>query len=508
MPLPAHPLTTKVVFNQWLSRLSSFRLCSIALCSMTGLMFSHTASAQDLSYAQAEQHLLSESYTSQAHHALQQASQLEADAVKGLGLPRIDLNVRAYAFHNKVDVPLENLKNNLEDTLNQNVNQQVDEWQTNQNIQPDLTGSLKEGLYGAVQNGVGLIPNSANITLEDQVVKPTVSLLMPIYTGGLTSSVKEMANIKAARSQLNEQQQQDLQRFELIQSYFNVQLQQKLQDASRFNLNSTQGHYNNALKLEQQGMISKGQRMQFEVARNNAERTLQNVSSNLQSSIFQLNNLLHRDQIAKLSTPLFVNTTQSQALNTLLKSYQDESALIRKLQMDIQLAGVNIKAKSAAKKPTLFAFGEYGLDEKNNWMVGVMARYNLFSGIDNNKNIQAAKLQQHAAEMMTERAKQEVENMIYKSYSELSSAQHTHELLQRNLGAAKENLRIQELSFKESMGTATQVIDAQNILNGLESEMAINAYRYVMSLAALLQSHGSIAQFQNYVNQPNTHFIR
>ncbi len=49
--------------------------------------------------------------------ALQQASKLEAEAVKGLGLPRIDLNVRAYAFHNELDVPLGALKNNLEHTL-------------------------------------------------------------------------------------------------------------------------------------------------------------------------------------------------------------------------------------------------------------------------------------------------------------------------------------------------------------------------------------------------------
>ncbi len=51
------------------------------------------------------------------------------------------------------------------------------------------------------------------------------------------------------------------------------------------------------------------------------------------------------------------------------------------------------------------------------------------------------------------------------------------------------------------MGTATQVIDAQNALNGLQSEMALNAYKYVMSLATLLQSHGSIGQFQSYINQ-------
>ncbi len=53
--------------------------------------------------------------------------------------------------------------------------------------------------------------------------------------------------------------------------------------------------------------------------------------------------------------------------------------------------------------------------------------------------------------------------------------------------AAQENLRIQQLSFKEDMGTASQVIDAQNALNTLQSDMALNAYKYVMSLATLLQ---------------------
>ena len=178
------------------------------------------------------------------------------------------------------------------------------------------------------------------------------------------------------------------------------------------------------------------------------------------------------------------------------------------MQMDTQLANANIKVQSAAKKPNLFAFGEYSLDDKQNWIVGVVARYNLFSGVDKNKNIQAAELQRYASEQITERTKQEIENIIYSSYSEVTSAQQSHQLLQQNLKAAQENLRIQSLSFKEDMGTATQVIDAQNMLSGLKAEMALNAYKYVLSLATLLQSHGSIDQFQSYVNQSQTNYIR
>ena len=38
----------------------------------------------------------------------------------------------------------------------------------------------------------------------------------------------KIANLKAERSQLDAKQQQDTQRFEVIQAYFNVQLQQQL----------------------------------------------------------------------------------------------------------------------------------------------------------------------------------------------------------------------------------------------------------------------------------------
>ena len=478
-------------------------LIKITLLS-SSTFYTTTVLAQNISYAQAEQSVLTDSYSTQANLALQQASKLEAEAVKGLGLPRVDLNVRAYAFHNEVDIPLDSFKNNLEQTLSQGINDRINQ----ENLPSGIADPLKQGLNQTIHSGVGLFPDLANVILEDQVIRPTVSVLMPLYTGGMTSSAKEVASIKAQRSQLNTQQQQDIQRFELIQVYFNAQLQKQLLDSSRFNFNAMQTHYNNALKLENQGFISKGQRMQFEVAKNNAERSYQNAEASLRSSLFQLNNLLQSSQITELSTPLFVNSIKSQSLSTLLKTYQDQSSLIRKMQMDTQLANANVKAQNAAKKPNLFAFGEYSLDEKQNWIVGVVARYNLFSGVDKNKNIQAAELQRYASELMTERSKQEIENIIYKSYSEVTTAQQSHQLLQQNMKAAQESLRIQTLSFKEDMGTATQVIDAQNTLSGLKSEMALNAYKYVMSLATLLQSHGSINQFQSYVNQAQTYYIR
>ncbi|MQW91749.1 TolC family protein [Acinetobacter wanghuae] len=479
----------------------------LSVLSIT-LLSSSLVQAQSISFQQAEQQLLQSSYSSQAYNNLEQAAQLEAEAAKGLGLPRVDLNVRAYAFHSEVDIPLQQFKNNLEGSLSQGINSQISQWESANGLPSGITDPLQNGINNTIHSGIGLIPDKANVILEDQVIRSTVSVMMPLYTGGLTSSAKEIAQIQSSRSSLTNQEQQDLQRFELIQTYFNVQFQKQLQHAAQSNLNAMQLHYKNALKLEQQGFISKGQRMQFEVARNNAERSAQNNQANLSAALFQLNNLLQQSSITELATPLFVNRAEPQDLNQLLKTFSQNSALIKKMQMDTQLAEANIKAQQATKKPNVFAFGEYSLDQNQNWIVGVAARYNLFSGIDKNKNIQAAELKRDATELLTARTQQELETLIYKSYSEAVSAQQSDVLLQQNMKAAQENLRIQELSFKEDVGTANQVIDAQNMLNALKAETALNAYKYVMSLATLLQSHGSIQTFSSYMQHANTHYIR
>ncbi|GAB01881.1 TolC family protein [Acinetobacter sp. NBRC 100985] len=481
------------------------QLC-LSISLISSALFSTSLFAQTFSYSEAEQYVVENAYASQAQQALQQASQLEMEAVKHLGLPRIDLNATAYSFHSETSVPLESSKRRLENSLTRGFDDKLSQWENV--LPPDVIDQVGQGFDQVVSDGLNKVPNNVDVTIKDHDVRTSISMVMPIYTGGKITSAKQIATIQAQRSNISKKQQQDSQRFEMIQSYFNVQLQQQLLNASLFNLNAMQEHYNNALKLEQQGFINKGQRMQFEVARNNAERTYQNAKSNLRASEFSLQNLLKTKEDLNLTTPLFVNNAQSQSLDKLLTNYDQNSSLIKKLKMDTELANENIKIQQSAKKPSVFAFGEYGLDSKENWIVGVMAKYNLFSGIDNNKNIRAAELKKYAAELMTERTKQEVENVLYKSYSELNSSQTSHQLLTQNIKAAQENLRIQQLSFKEGMGTATQVIDAQNALSALKSEMSINAYKYILSLATLLQSYGSIDEFKLYVNQPRTDYIR
>lgn len=471
------------------------------------LVFS-VSHAQNVSFAEAEAQFLQKSYSHQAFQNIEQASSLASEAVKGLGLPQVDFNVRAVSYRAKVDVPLSDAKNGIGNGIISNVNQNIDQWASQNNIPALESGIIKDAAADAIQNGIGLIPNSYEQTLKDDMIRPSVSVIAPIYTGGITTSTKNIAKITQKQTQLNSREQEDLLRFELIQVYFNVQLQKQLFAFSQNNYYAMQTHYNNALKLEQQGFISRGLRLQFEVAKNNAERLQQNTKAALQASMFQLNNMLQSSDITQLSTPLFVNASTNFDLNQMLKSYPQQSILVKKLEADTALSEENIKIQQAAKKPKVFAFGEYSLESNNDWIVGMAAQYNLFSGINKTKSIQAAERERSATLLLKEQTKQNLENIIYKAFSELNTAQQSDVLLQSNFKAANENLRIQQLSFQEDMGTATNVIDAQNAIYALQTERALNAYKYILSLATLLKSNGSIQEFQTFIQQPNTRFIQ
>lgn len=425
--------------------------------------------AENLTYNQAKQSILNNSYSVQANASLNDADQLNAEAVKYLGLPRIDLNGQAYSFETKTKVPLTTLKNNLTDGLTQRINNPV----------------VDDVIHQAVND---FIPNSADVTAKDHDTRASLSMIAPLYTGGLITSTKNIAQLQANRSKVGLSQQIDTQKFEIIQVYFNAQLQKTLWEVAQFNLDTFQNHVNNAYKLEQQGFISKGQRMQFEVARNDALLALNTATTQKQNSLFELQKLLQTNADLNLTTPLIIPHTSMPILKI------EQSKLLQKMQLDTQLAQQNIKIQEAEIKPKLYGFGE--VDQHKNWVVGIAAQYNLLSGINHHKQIQAAQAQAQATQYIQERTAQELETLAFKSSHQLQEAQQTDVLLKQNLQAAQENLRIQTLSYREGMGTVAQIIDAQNALNRIKAESATNTYRYIMALATLLQINGDIDQFQ------------
>ena len=118
--------------------------------------------AAPFSFEQAEQRVFDASYSMQSQRALQQASELEVQAVKYLGLPRVDLNARAYAFHAETDVPLDQFKQGIEDQLSQRVSDRISELE-NAGVPSGALDSVQSGINNIIHDGVSQFPNYAHL---------------------------------------------------------------------------------------------------------------------------------------------------------------------------------------------------------------------------------------------------------------------------------------------------------------------------------------------------------
>jgi len=67
---------------------------------------------------------------------------------------------------------------------------------------------------------------------------------------------------------------------------------------------------------------------------------------------------------------------------------------------------------------------------------------------------------------------------------------------------------VQEISFREGVGTMSELIDARNALAQALTERASAAYKYDLSLASLLLASGQGEQFQDYLLRADEHVTK
>lgn len=468
--------------------------------------FCSTAMAQH-SYQDVQQLLLNNSPAIMAAHSLEKSNQLQSEALKHLGLPKVSLNVNAISYHQRADISLDKLKQSTKEHLNEHANQQLSQLNNTLQLSPPVLDAISSSTHAMIDNAIHRMPNEANLNVRGNQITPSILVSMPIYTGGLIDASKHIAKLSAKRSELSTHQALSLAELELIKEYFDVQLQSALRNSQQKAYQAMQLHVDNANKLEQQGFISKGQRMQFEVARNQALRLYQSADNAYQTSLFKLQSLLNSPQIQQLSSPLFINPNYNPIWQNLAQSYHD-APLAQKMELDQALAQQKISLEQAKDKPKVFAIAQYTLDKDQDWFVGVSANYSLFSGVNHKKQVQAAMLEKQALMQNSQKINQETLAIMYSAYVQLNASKDTHRLLAHNLSAAQENLRIQKLAFAEGMGTVAGVVDAQAALEQVHSEQAINAYRHIIALATLLHHTGKLASFTDFLQDHDNIWIR
>lgn len=427
---------------------------------------------QTLSFSDAETELNSNNQKIKGMKKLADAASIEAEAIKGLYLPKISLNGsfvhmndNLYLDFNKYKLPVS--------AFTKIPSEKLGDWKYN------------------FQN--------------QHITKLSADFELPIFTGGKINAAIKAEKIKADISNLEATQTKDALLVELAQRYFDTELAQQAILVRKQVLDAAKLHLNNAEKLEKNGFIAPVETMQAKVAVAEAERELLGAKKDEELARSALNGLIGKtDDTYTLTTQLF-EIQDLKPLSYYQKLAKDKYPEILKAELKIGLADQNLAVQKSNFLPKIALVGKKYLFSKNlpitepNWYVGLGININLFNGFQDQKNYEKATETKEAINLLKNQAKIDIQTLVKKYYTEILKQQEQLKSLEKSISFSEELVRVRTTAFKEGFATSTDVADANLYLASIKIKRLQALAKMDKTMVQMLQICGITNEFKNYI---------
>lgn len=357
---------------------------------------------------------------------------------------------------------------------------------------------------GTIGPSLGL-PSTLDLAVGGWAFRPVVSAVMPLYSGGQIGATQNAARAGIREAEAGVADTRQSLTVQLVQAYFGQQLATAVLAVRTDARAGLQRHFDDALKLEKQGFASRAQALQAQVARDDAERDYQKARNDLATATAFLANLLHSGAAVVPTTPLFVVTAPLDPLDAFVASAAQNHPQVGRLGALGDQAREGVRIQQAKQRPQVYLFGQYDLNRREalftepDYIYGIGLKYTFLASADRGQQVQAARATQAAAEAGLRQARVDLATATTRAYNDLDTARSQYLLLDSSLAASRENLRLQQLSFREGLATSLDVIDAQLRLSGAQVQRLQAAYQFDVTLAQLLAASGQADRFSSYI---------
>lgn len=424
--------------------------------------------AEPISFSDAWQQVLKVSDKLQAQLQEVNRAKGEQQAGEGLNLPSLD--IRGNYIH--LDKPIEfDLKE-----LNSVVS-----------IPPALGGIIA---------GIPPLPLS-----EQDIFSASLQAMWPIYTGGqITAAQGIHAAMVAEKQQELQLATRDL-FTQLVDRYYAVDVTQALVETQTDLVGSLTKHVEHALAMEREGQIAKVERLNAQVALDNAKVNLGSARRQHEMAVIALARMLQQSQVSTHS-PLFV-LPHAPSLDQLSQMTLSQHPALKLLEAKEAQANGLVSLEKGKYHPTVFLFGNYTLYEEDtllssitpDWMVGVGVNVPLISRDGRSGKVEAAKSALLQARYTKAQTKQDLSLLVDQSYRQLLQAEEEVKALDTSLELATENLRLREIAFNQGLSTSIDRVDAELKLSAVKTQQLAARYRYVQAYARLMAISGQLDEF-------------
>lgn len=348
---------------------------------------------------------------------------------------------------------------------------------------------------------------------EKNFATVSAGIVWPIYGGGKINGANQAANVNRNISKEELRHTEGILLTELVSRYYGLVLGQEVVKLRKKMVESIDGHYHDATKLFENGMIAKVELLHARVAKNEAERELKEAERNIEIIRSGLEATLAEESLQGVTpvSRLFINKNIEE-IGQWVETAKSSNPQLKQIQGKKELVDIKHRIEKKSYLPTVAAMGNYHLADKNlshytpDWLVGVGLKWTLFEGMTRTNNIRASATIHNQVEYAEQKAKNDLTAYLTKLYQELQMQMEQKTELETTLELANEYCVSTEKAFREGFATSTSVVEAHTKVMQVKTKRIKVMYDYDVTLARFFQTTGTPEEFLNYSHGDNTTF--
>lgn len=326
----------------------------------------------------------------------------------------------------------------------------------------------------------------------------TVSISVPIYTGGRLEGAIKQARENLKYYQYGMDSSYQTTRYNAEKGYYDV-----LQAANTVNLDKETvdrlaEHLKNTQAQFAVGVVAKADVLRSEVELVDAQQALTQAQNTYNVNVATLNNII--------GLPTATQLNLSQGLEYKPNTYQLDNcvtyAMANRPEIHQAEASVNM-AKAAQQQANAGSLPQISLGASNewsdtnfvgkkrdNWAIGVTLNQNIWDYGVNAAKVREAKANVVRAQESYRQISDDVRLAVRSSYLSMREAEKRIKTTEVAVAQAEEDYRIAQLRYSAGVGTNTDVMDASVALTTAKNNYIQALYDYNTNTALLEQSMG------------------
>jgi len=339
---------------------------------------------------------------------------------------------------------------------------------------------------------------AGNIKVNN-VIYGSANLTYPIFTGGRIKYGVQSAEYLIEASKLSAENDKNAIAFNISQAYNNLFKASQTIKVLEENLTASQKRDETFLKLENNGLLARNDRLKAALQTSNIELQLLDAKNNYNIANINMDLLLGLPETTeiKIDENYINDLTENQQVSYYLNQAIQNRKDLQALDYQMKAANVGTKAAKAETLPSVAITGGYfaadvpGLVTITNAInVGVGVQYNLDNLWKKNSSLLKAQAREKQLAANNELLNDQIKLEINRDFQNSNLAKKKIEVYERALEQATENYRITKNKYDNGLANITDLLDADAALVGAKVNVINAKADASLAYKKLLQSSG------------------